>query len=181
MRTVLSFIKKAWYYEDVYKAAEYGIMAGGGGDGFFPDDHAVRGQVIQTIYNMAGNPLVEYSGDFTDVNLYSRYANALSWGLQNGVVTESPDGLFGPTEKSTREEAIVLLYRYLGSPEVTGGRLNQYGDADEVSDEARNAFEWALEEDLIVIQKNRLRPQDAITRAELASVLVRFYEKFMMN
>lgn len=173
--------KKAWYYEDVYKAAEYGFMAGGGGDGFFPDDHAVRGQVIQTICNMAGNPLVEYSGAFTDVNLYSRYANALSWGLQNGVVTESPDGLFGPTEKSTREEAIVLLYRYLGSPEVTGGRLNQYGDANEVSDDARNAFEWALEEDLIVIRKNRLRPQDAITRAELASVLVRFYEKFMMN
>ena len=173
--------KKAWYCEDVYKAGRYGLMLSGGLDEFYPEDSTIRAQLIQTLYNMDGKPLVSYGGEFSDVKRHSWYANAVSWGVQNGVLNESPDGLFGPTEKSTREEAIVLLYRYLGSPEVTGGRLNQYGDADEVSDEARNAFEWALEEDLIVIQKNRLRPQDAITRAELASVLVRFYEKFMMN
>ena len=173
--------KKAWYYEDVYKAAEYGLMAGGGGDGFFPEDPAIRAQVIQTIYNMAGKPLVEYSEAFADVNLYSRYANALSWGIQNGVVSESADGLFRPTDPATREDAIVFLYRYLGSPDVTGDQLNQYADADQVSDDARNAMEWAVEENILVLHSGEIRPLDAVTRAELASVLVRFYEHYLVG
>ena len=172
---------KAWYCEDVYKAGRYGLMVSGGLDDFYPLDSAIRAQVIQTLYNMAGRPVVSYGGEFSDVERYSWYANAVSWGVQNGVLSDSSDRLFYPTEYSTREDAIVMLYRYMGSPQVSGDLLNQYVDADKVSDEARNAMEWALEEDLIVIQNNELRPQDAIIRAELASVLVRFYEKFLMN
>ncbi len=173
--------KKAWYYEDVYKAVKYGLMKGGGADGFYPENQVVRGQVVQTIYNMVGSPLAEYCAKFTDVSLFSRYANALSWCVQNGVVPESSDGMFRPTDPATREEIIVFLYRYLGSPEVGGDKLNGFADADQVSDDAWEALEWAVEEDLLMIQNNNIRPLDSATRAELASILVRFYERFMID
>lgn len=173
--------KKAWYYEDVYKAVEYGLMNGGGADGFYPDNQAVRGQVVQTIYNMVGNPLVEYCAKFTDVSAFSGYANALSWCVHNGVVAESTDGMFRPTDSATREDVIVFLHRYLGSPKAGSEKLNEFADASLVSDYAREAMEWAVEEDLLRIQNNEIRPLDSVTRAELASILVRYYESFMTD
>ena len=173
--------ENAWYFEDVHKAAQYGLMAGGGGDAFYPTQNAIRAHVIQTIYNMVGRPSVEYCDAFIDVKQHDEHANAVSWGIQNGVLVESPDGIFEPKEQTPREEVIVYLYRYLGSPEVDGDKLNEFADADAVSDDARNAMEWAAEADLLVVEDGRIRPADAVTRAELASILVRFYERFMKN
>lgn len=171
----------AWYFEEVHKAAEYGIMVGGGGDAFYPTNHAIRAHVIQTIYNMVGRPAVEFCDAFTDVKQHAEYANAVSWGLQNGVLAEEPDGLFEPTEQTPREEVVVYLYRYLGSPEADGDTLNEFADAHEVSAYAQEAMAWAVEESLLAVENGKLRPADSITRAELASLLVRFYERFMSN
>lgn len=173
--------ENAWYFEDVHKAVKYGLMAGGGGDAFYPTQNAIRAHVIQTIYNMVGRPAVEFSDDFDDVKQHAEHANAVSWAVQNGVLVVSPDGLFGPTEQTPREEVVVYLYRYLGSPEADGAKLSEFADADAVSDDAREAMEWAAEADLIAVESNEIRPTDAITRAELASILVRFYERFMSN
>lgn len=171
----------AWYYEDVHKALKYGLMAGGGGDAFYPTQNAIRAHVIQTIYNMVGKPAVEFIDAFTDVKQYAEHANAVSWAVHNGVLPESSDGVFGPMDQTSREEVVVYLYRYLGSPETSGEGLNEFADADTVSEYARNAMAWAVEAELLVIENGEIRPLDGITRAELASILVRFYETFMSN
>lgn len=173
--------ENAWYFEDVHKAAAYGLMVGGGGDAFYPTQNAIRAHVLQTIYNMVGRPAVEFIDAFPDVKQHAEYANAVSWAVQNGVLLETPDGLFGPTEQTPREEVVVYLYRHLGSPDADGDKLNAFADADAVSDDAREAMEWAVEADILAVENNEIRPTDAITRAELASILVRFYERFMSN
>ena len=173
--------ENAWYFEDVHKALEYGLMAGGGGDAFYPTDQAIRAHVIQTLYNMVGRPLVEYCDAFADVKQDAEHANAVSWGIQNGVLVAAPDGMFEPMEHTPREEVVVYLHRYLGAPEANGDKLSEFADADEVSAYARKAMEWAVEADLLVLENAEIRPADAITRAELASLLVHFYESFMRN
>ena len=75
----------------------------------------------------------------------------------------------------------MYLYRYHGSPEVTSDSLNDFADASEISEDAANAMAWAAEEELLFVENGNLRPTDPVTRAELASMLVRFYEKFMVN
>ena len=171
----------AWYFEDVHKAATYGLMAGGGGDAFYPTQNAIRAHVIQTIYNMVGRPMVAYTDAFDDVEPYAEHANAVSWCVQNGVLAESSDRLLEPMEHTAREEVVVYLYRYLGSPETDGGKLEEFADADAVSADARDAMAWAAREELLVTEDGKLRPADAITRAELASLLVHFYEKYMIG
>lgn len=158
-----------------------GHLVGGGGDAFYPTQKAIRAHVIQTIYNMVGRPAVEFSDAFADVKQYAEHANAVSWAVQNGVLTESADGMLKPTEETSREEVMVYLHRYLGSPGADGKKLNEFADADAVSDYAQEAVAWAVEEELLVTQNGEIRPLDSITRAELASLLVRFYERFMRN
>lgn len=173
--------ENAWYFADVHKAAEYGLMVGGGGDAFYPEQNAIRAHVLQTIYNMVGRPLVEFSDVYSDVKQHDEHANAVSWAVQNGVLMESPDGLFAPMEHPSREEVIVYLYRYHGSPEVERDSLDGFADAMEISEHAQKAMAWAAEEELLFTENGKLRPADAVTRAELASMLVRFYEKFLNN
>ena len=158
-----------------------GHLVGGGGDAFYPTQKAIRAHVIQTIYNMVGRPAVEFSDAFADAKQYAEHANAVSWAVQNGVLTESADGMLKPTEETSREEVMVYLHRYLGSPGADGKKLNEFADADAVSDYAQEAVAWAVEEELLVTQNGEIRPLDSITRAELASLLVRFYERFMRN
>ena len=153
----------------------------GGGDAFYPTQKAIRAHVIQTIYNMVGRPAVEFSDAFADVKQYAEHANAVSWAVQNGVLTESADGMLKPTEETSREEVMVDLHRYLGSPGADGKKLDEFADADAFSDYAQEAVAWAVEEELLVTQNGEIRPLDSITRAELASLLVRFYERFMRN
>jgi len=171
----------AWYFEDVHKAVEYGLMAGGGGDAFYPANPAIRAHVLQTIYNLVGRPAVEFVEAFTDVPQYAEHANAVSWAVQNGVLTESPDGLFGPMEVTTREELVVYLHRCLGAPAAEGGDLESFTDGSAVSEDARMAVQWALEAELLAAEDGAIRPAAQLTRAELASILVRFYERFLTD
>lgn len=171
--------EEAWYFEDIHKAVSYGLMFGGGGDAFYPTTSAFRAHVIQTIYNMAGKPMVAYTDAFADVKQHDEYANAVSWCVQNGVLTDAPDGMLKPMEYPTREEVLVYLYRYLGSPDAPGDCLQEFADADRISAWARDAVAWAVEADILVIQDDTIRPLDAVNRAEWASMLVRFYEKFI--
>ena len=171
--------ENAWYFLDIQKVVEYGLMMGGGGDAFYPTTAALRFHVVQTLYNMAGRPMVEFSDVYSDVKQHDEFANAVSWGVQNGVLAESADGLFDPMGTASREEVIAYLYRYQGSPEVTGDRLSEFADAEKVSEQARNAVAWAIETDILVTENGQIRPLDAVTRAEWASLLVRFYDQFV--
>ena len=173
--------RDAWYFEDVHQALAYGLIAGDGGDTYCPTVRTSRVEVIHTIYALAGRPTAEYREGFTDVNRNSWYANAVSWGLEQGVLPESSDGIFGPNEPIAREDVIVQLYRYAGSPESDGECLNAFADADASSANARPAMAWAIEKYILVTQNGQLRPRDTTNRAELASMLVRTYEHLADN
>lgn len=169
----------AWYFEDVHKAAGYGLMVGVGGDAFRPMQKAMRAHVIQTLYNLAGKPPVAFCDVYEDVKQNAEYANAVSWGIGQGILPGSPEGLFEPMKQVSREETVVYLYRYMGAPAAGDDRLSGFADADAISEYARAAMQWAVEADLLALENNSLRPTDPITRAELASLLVRFCEGFM--
>ena len=74
----------------------------------------------------------------------------------------------------TREQAAVMLYRYAGSPAVSGDGLSQFPDGDQVAHWASRGMRWAVEEDLFQGGDQGLDPQGRTTRAELAAILSRF-------
>lgn len=172
--------KDKWYYDEISLALKYGIMQGTSADTFEPEAAATRAQVTQTLYNLAGRPEISYESTFSDVSSGAWYAKAIHWANKSQIVKGYEDGTFRPNDNIVRQDIVVLLYRYLGSPEITTDNLSTFPDAQEVSKYARKAVEWAISEEILLGDKDGgIRPQGTAIRAELATILVRYYEKYI--
>ncbi len=148
-----------WYAEAVSYVTEQGIMTGVGSGQFSPDTSVTRAMVWTVLARMAGE---DTDGGAT------WYAKAQSWSMETGV----SDGT-SPTGSITREQLAAMLYRFEGSPAVSSN-LDAYPDADEVSDWAVDAMVWATEEGIINGIGGKLSPKTGATRAQLATMLMRF-------
>ena len=161
--TSYSDVKPAdWYAEAVAYVSENGLMDGVGNGRFNPDGAVTRAMVWTVLARMAGE---DTNGGAT------WYSKAQAWAMRTGV----SDGT-NPTASITREQLAAMLYRYAGSP-VVSGNLSAYPDANKVSDWAVDAMVWATEEGIINGMNGYLKPQDGATRAQLAAMLMRFVEE----
>lgn len=74
----------------------------------------------------------------------------------------------------TREQLVTMLWRYADKPNSTHS-LSDYKDAAAVSNFAKDAFAWAVEEGIINgTTVDTLSPQGTATRAQVAAILTRF-------
>ena len=171
----------AWYYQEVTSAARYGLMRGIGVGLFDPDGTAERSHVAQTIFNMSGEAPVDFQQKFSDVSRGDWFSDAVLWAAGEGIVMGYPEGTFRPGDAVSREDLVVLLYRYYGAPEVTTNNLSRFSDAGSISHYAVDAMEWAVTAGLIkgYGDTDLVQPQGTTNRAELAAILVRFYERFV--
>ena len=151
-----------WYEEAVSYVAENGLMTGVGNGKFNPDGAVTRAMVWTVLARMAGE---NTEGGST------WYAKAQAWAMETGV----SDGT-NPMGSITREQLAAMLYRYEGSPAVAGN-LTAYPDGNTVSDWAVDAMIWATEEGIINGINGYLKPQDGATRAQLATMLMRWREQ----
>ena len=98
------------------------------------------------------------------------YDKGMSWAKANGVSDGS-----NPGGSITREQLVTMLWRYAGEPKATA-KLSAYPDAAKVSDYAADALSWAVETGLIRGLDGNLAPQGTATRAQVATVLMRYWE-----
>lgn len=168
-----------WYYDTITRATALGLLHGKGAGIFDPSGITTRAQTAQVIYNIAAPGSIAYSDVFPDVAEGSWYASAVLWAQREEIVLGYDDGLFRPDRGVSREDMITLLYRYAGSPKTSGRKLAEFRDNASISDYARQAMEWAVENGLILgyAEDGTIRPQSTTTRAEFATIAVRFYEK----
>ena len=178
----IDVLNEKWYFDEIYTALEYGIMNGTSSNTFEPEVSTTRAEVTQTLFNLAGRPEMSYEATFSDVSQGVWYAKAINWANQNQIVKGYEDGTFRPNDDIVRQDIVVLLYRYSGSPVVSTDELSGFSDANEVSKYAREAMEWAISEGILVGDKEGgIRPQGTAIRAELATILVRYYEKYILT
>lgn len=166
----------AWGKEAVEYVTEHKLMNGVGGGAFDPYGYADRSMVATLIWRMAGSPLGNITGTFSDVPLGQWYSDAIDWAAETGVVTGSDNGKFDPFSVVTRQDLAVMLYRYAGSPAADVTVLSWYTDYTQVSGYAANAMAWAVEMGIINGSGTALMPRDGTTRVQLAAILMRFVE-----
>ena len=173
---------RAWYHTDVMKATKYELMNGMGHRTFAPEGLSTRAQAAQVLYSISNEPSPAYSYIFKDVASNMWYTPAIMWAQDKGVIKGYTDGTFGPNKNITRQDLIVLLYRYLGEPSVEGASISSFSDYKQVKAYAKNAMKWAVSNGIVKgYQDNTLRPEKTITRAELATLMVRYYEKYILG
>ncbi len=169
----------AWYTDAVAYVYRHDLMAGYGENLFGPDDDLSRAQLCQIIYNMEGQPATSGSSVFTDVADSAWYADAVTWAASQGIVGGYGGGLFGPEDNITREQLASILYRYAQAKgyDVSVGEdtnILSYTDALEISEYAIPAMQWACGAGIIQGNGGYLDPQGNATRAEIATMLMRF-------
>ena len=102
----------------------------------------------------------------------------------NVPVTLTHDGEFGPDDAITREQLVTILYRYAqgkGYDVSVGEDTNilSYTDTQEVSEYAISAMQWACGAGIIEgVTESTLVPQGNSTRAQVATMLMRFCEEY---
>lgn len=146
-----------------------------------PDATVTRGEVVQTLYEREGQPMVIQSVAFEDA-AGTRYANAAAWAKGAGIVNGNEKGMFDGERDATRAELAAMLFRYArySGMDVSAAQdtnILSYNDAFTTPSWAMEGFQFACAYDVLA-EKNEegrvlLAAGDRITSAELARSLER--------
>lgn len=169
-----------WSAEFSAKAVEPGLFTGVTETEFAPNNSMTRAMLVQVLYRMQGSP--EAGGStFTDVADSAWYAKAVAWASENGIVNGS-NGRFDPNGLLTREQLAAILWRYAqyeGRDVSVGENTNilSYDDAQDISSYAVPSMQWACGAGLLEGSSGKLMPKSTTTRAQAATVLVRYLDE----
>ena len=155
----------SWYEDAVNYVSEKGLMNGTSKNSFSPNATTTRGMIVTILARVEG----------VNTNGTSWYAAGQKWAMDNGI----SDGT-NMTGEVTREQLAAILYRYAklkGYDVSKSAALTAFSDADKVSGYAAEAMQWAVAEGLLQGSNGKLNPQGSATRAQVATILMRFMEK----
>ena len=174
--------EKDWFFDDVLFVYDYGLMVGTGKTLFSPHETVTRGMMATILWRMEGSPIPKGKNRFTDVEAGKWYADAITWTAENGIFADYDKDRFKPDDPITREQLAAIFYRYADYKDYDmtfKGDLDKFKDADEITDYAKTAMQWAVGSDLVKGKSGALLdPQGKATRAEIAAMLHRFIEKY---
>ena len=167
-----------WFYEEVLYAYENGLMNGVGDNRFAPNSATTRGMLVTILYRLEGEPAVTGEAGFDDVG-DTWYTDAVIWAAANDIVNGIGDNQFGPENTLTREQLVTMLYRYAqnkGYDVTASADLSGYPDAGQIQSWAQDAMTWAVAEGIVEGMDGNLNPAGHATRAQIATILMRFCE-----
>ena len=109
------------------------------------------------------------------------YTEAVAWAAANSIVNGVSDTTFAPNDPVTREQMAAILYRYAqykGYDVTASGDLSGYTDVGAIRPYAEAAMAWANGAGLITgVSDTTLQPRGNSTRAQVATILMRFCQK----
>ena len=176
-----------WYYDAIAYNYYAGTMTGLKPDHFGPADTLVRAQFASVLHKMNGEVEVEYTDKFADVTKDDWFKNPVLWAAEKEIVTGyTGTDLFGANDVVTREQMATMMYRYAKNfkkYEVSAdGDCSKFPDAKSIQPFAQEAMKWAVKEEIItgktINGQLLLDPQGSANRAECATIIQRFLEKY---
>lgn len=150
-----------WSRDEVNFVVSRELFNGVGNNLFGVKQTMTRGMVNTVLARFAGVDTTPKAGQ-------KWYEVGTEWAKANGI----SDGT-NPEASVTREQLATLLYRFSGSPAVSGS-LN-FTDAREVRDYAQNALLWATQNGIINgVGGGRIAPGTDAQRAQVAAMMARY-------
>ncbi|MDR1158766.1 MAG: S8 family serine peptidase [Oscillospiraceae bacterium] len=167
-----------WFCDDVRYLYERGLMVGTAAGRFTPHASMTRGMLVTVLGRLAGADAARHGENHFDDVSDGRYdAPYIEWARAVGIVLGVGGARFVPDRAVTRQEAAVILLRYL---QFAGLRLPETAAPGPFTDEARIAG-YAREAVAALIAGGvitgrpgpRFDPGGTATRAEVAAMLHR--------
>ena len=157
-----------WAKDDVSFVTARGLFNGVSDSVFGVDRPMTRGMVNTVLARLAGVDTTPAAGQ-------GAYDIGITWAKANGV----SDGT-NPSASVTREQLAAMLYRFSGSPEVSGSL--SFSDAGAVSPYAKNALIWATQNGIVNgVSSERIDPAAQAKRAQVAAMMARYLKNLETN
>ncbi len=176
--------ENSWYFAAVNFVNEQGLFGGIDTRVFAPDRPMSRAMLVMVLARLNGADLSIFSNPtFADTQNNSWYAAAVAWSVANGIVQGLGKGRFGPDQEITREQMCVMLIRYCrlaGIQLPSAAVADPFADDGAISEWSRESINMARQLGLIEGKDgNRFDPQGYLTRAEAATLFMRFMQKIV--
>ena len=161
-----------WSYPGIAFCVKTGLMSGTDAHTFAPHAVTTRAQIVQILYNLAGEPAVTGTTPFTDLT-NDWYQNAILWAYQTDTLA--------PSGKAERSAGILMGYADMVQHlkhTWTPAYLSAFPDGASVSDWAQAAMADAVALELISGAETDdgifLQPQGDAAREQVATILQGF-------
>ena len=168
-----------WYAPAVSYVTQRGLFFGVSETQFAPSQSMTRGMLVSVLYRFNGTSHTG-SSPFADVSSDAWYGNAVSWAYANNLVSGVSDTSFAPNTPITREQAAVMLARYLKFSSVAlENGTPDFQDTASISGYAKESV-GAMQKAGLLSGDNagNFRPDAQITRPEIASIFMRLCQKY---
>lgn len=110
-----------WAKSAIDQAVAAGLMNGTSATTFAPDAPLTREMLATVLYRAAGEPRVDGTTPFADVQANAWYTSAVIWADQTGLLRGYGNGLFGVGDPVSREMLNIVMARRAGeTPPWTG-------------------------------------------------------------
>ena len=167
-----------WYHEGVDYCLAQGLMNGVAANRFEPEGTLTRAMLVTILYRLENEPSVSGKRNpFDDVTAGTWYTDAVIWAADRGIVNGVAPTAFAPEDAVTREQIATILFRYTNAEPQKMNELSSFADVGSISPYAREAMNWAVGTGLINGMDGKLAPTEGATRAQIATILMRFLTK----
>lgn len=174
-----------WASAQIERAAAMGLISGYADGSFRPGNQVTRAQFVTMLWRMAGKPAPTKAAAFADIaGLNAEFKSAIAWASENGYVNGVTATAFHPNATITRQQAMVILFRYNGG--VSGMELmlsgiydSQFTDSATIGAFAKSGVYWAVYNGIVNgVTSTTIVPHGTATRAQIAVILLRYADKF---
>lgn len=106
--------EKDWYYNDVLRLLERGVLSGYEGGAFLPKQYITRAEFASVLarFIFRGNDSLQTQ--YSDLSAEDWYCPAMAKMINGGYIRGYEDGSIKPNESITRAEAVTIINRMLG-------------------------------------------------------------------
>jgi len=175
----------SWMCKGISYAWSNGIMKGVSENQFNSSKAITRAEFITLIGRMLSDNETDYTSDtelvFKDVPVDSSsyYRNYVYWAVKNNIITGNASGLFMPNSNITRQDMALIIYRAEKLEGITDiKQINEpvsYNDESAISPYALDAVKALQIQGILTGDtKNCVNPKSKLTRAEAATIIMRF-------
>ncbi len=170
-----------WSHAGIEYAVVNGLFKGTSDTTFSPDATMTRGMIATVLWRMESCAEPSIENPYSDVAADTWYTDAVRWAYENGIMDGVGNGRFDPDGVLTREQIVTVLYRFDKAADQSPADpalLSGFADAQEIADWSKDAVCWAVYNQVIqgsaVGQTQYLLPKNGATRAQVATILMRF-------
>lgn len=167
-----------WAYQDAAMLLSQGILDGGP---IAPGTTMTRIALIDMLRRSVAFPLNPTNGsNFSDT---TNDDTAINWAAERGIINGFPDGTFRQNTELTRQEAFVIITRFLKAYGInppdseTGSASQEFSDTGDIDDWARNDISTLAQYGIVRgtpgVNGPALNPLRGITQEEMIALISR--------